>query len=401
MSEQEELKFFKSEYSLEDLDQFRDENGFIDLSKTDIVFTKESREKKGTEARLKNWVDFNGKKALIRGEAVKNYSVYAELIIEEIAKQLGIETAHYDLVKTKDEDGNYIYGVLSESIIDFDKEELITLHDLIGDEPEYEDEDALEALEYEDVTTYTFTINKIRERLEKAGYDEQSIDKLLEDYNKRLLFYLSVVDTDKHPENIAFIKDKSGNSNIRLSPNYDSEFSLLLEYEPETIAFFLADDYQLREEVDIASPKIGIYVSKDDGGLGSMWKDTLERICEDDEAYDYYMDELSGVVDMKEVLANVERRIHATLPEDVKKMAEKVYKLRNKEMTKVLMGEVDLDIEDEKQVDPYSFLYSMINNGIAQGIKTSDQINVGQSMQNDIEAKRNVNLENKDNKEER
>lgn len=104
--------FIKSDYKLEDLEFFRDEKGFIDLSKADIKITSESREKKGTQERLKNWVDFDGKKVLIRGEVVDNYSVYAELIVEEIAKELGIETAHYDLIKIKDEGGKESYGVL-------------------------------------------------------------------------------------------------------------------------------------------------------------------------------------------------------------------------------------------------------------------------------------------------
>mgnify|MGYP004646649245 FL=1 len=95
-------EFIKSNYTLEDLEKFRDENGFIDLKMAGVQITNESREKKGTEARLKNWVDFNGTKALLRGEVVENYSIYDELIVEEIAKQIGIETPQYDLIKIKD-----------------------------------------------------------------------------------------------------------------------------------------------------------------------------------------------------------------------------------------------------------------------------------------------------------
>ena len=54
--------FFDSAYSLEDLEQFRDENGFIDLSKAGIQITDESREQVGNVNRIKNWVNFNGKK---------------------------------------------------------------------------------------------------------------------------------------------------------------------------------------------------------------------------------------------------------------------------------------------------------------------------------------------------
>ena len=54
--------FIQSNYSLEDLEDFRDSNGFIDLTSAGIQLTNESREKRGTVDRFKNWVDFNGKK---------------------------------------------------------------------------------------------------------------------------------------------------------------------------------------------------------------------------------------------------------------------------------------------------------------------------------------------------
>ena len=194
--------FIKSDYTIDDLQSFRDESGFIDLSKANIHLTKESRETKGTHFRIKNWVDFKGKKALIRGEVPKenSYCIYAEIIVEEIAKQVGIETAHYDLMKIKDEYGNTILGVLSEAIIDFDKEQLISLEDLIG--PKLESPAG--------VTDYNFTVNILRERLQLSGWVDQDIEKIIQDYNKRLLFYLSVLDADKHPGNIGFIIGNNG-----------------------------------------------------------------------------------------------------------------------------------------------------------------------------------------------
>ena len=72
---------------------------------------------------------FNGKRALIKGEATiadeNNYGIYAELIAEEFAKIRGIPSAHYDLVKFLDENGQEILGVLSESVIDPKKGEVL------------------------------------------------------------------------------------------------------------------------------------------------------------------------------------------------------------------------------------------------------------------------------------
>ena len=304
--------FIKCDYTIDDLEALRDSDGFIDLSKTGIQITVDSREKKGTQERIKNWVDFGGKKALIRGEVVKNYSIYAELIVEEIAKQLGIKTAHYDLIKIKDENGDEHLGVLSESIIDFDKEQLISLHDLIGDEPKADDD--MEEIDYIDTTRYQFTKSKLRERLTLAGYSEQDISQILLDYDKRMLFYLAVLDTDKHPENIAFVKDINGNGKIRLSPNYDSEFSLLLERDMEMAEIFVRKPFGVETEAEMQDPKIGILVKKENGGWGKMWMDTLEKLIENDDVYDYYNEVIRGKIDIGVILRRVEDRIHAKLP---------------------------------------------------------------------------------------
>lgn len=49
--------FSKCNYSIQDLEQFRDENGFIDLDKAAINLEENSKELRG--AKEKYWVDFN------------------------------------------------------------------------------------------------------------------------------------------------------------------------------------------------------------------------------------------------------------------------------------------------------------------------------------------------------
>ncbi len=379
--------FIKSKYTIEDLENFRDENGFIDLTKAGVEITRESREKKGTKERLKNWIDFNGRKALLRGEVVDNYAIYAELIVEEIAKQLGIETAHYDLIKIKDENDVENFGVLSESIIDFENEQLISLHDLIGDEPK--SDDIMEEIDFESATRYKFTKDKLEERLELSGYSKEDIDKIILDYNKRLLFYLTVVDTDKHPENIAFIKEKKRNSKIKLSPNYDSEFSLLLERDKEMVKFFVEQPHGVEEEAEVQDPKIGAIVRKEDGGWDEMWRDTLEILIEDnDEVYDYYNNNLRGKIDMDLILQRVEKRINAPLPDDVKNIAKRAYKSRNEKIEKIMNGELEIDENKQNTFDFSTMLNNLINKGIQTSIRTGEQIDVGEKMKEDMDRKK-------------
>lgn len=384
--------FIKSNYTLDNLEKFRDNNGFIDLSMAGIQITDESREKKGTEERLKNWIDFNGKKVLLRGEVVENYSVYAELIVEEIAKQLGIETAHYDLMKIKDEKGIENFGVISEAIIDFDKEELITLHDLIGDEPK--SEDIMEEIDFESATRYQFTIDKLKERLKLAGYSEQDISEIMLDYNKRLLFGLSVLETDKHSENIAFVKKKDGDGKIRLSPNYDSEFSLLLERDKEMIDFYINQPFGVEVEAEVQDPKIGVVVKKENGGWDEMWKDTLEKLIEDDDLYDFYNNNIRRKIDMEQIFQKVEKRIHAPLPSQVKETAKRAYNARNECIEQIVDGTLIPDDGKQAGFDFNELLNNLITMGTQETIRTGEQIEIGKAMEKDI--KREKIIDDKD-----
>ena len=342
--------FVKSKYSIEDLEQFRDGSGFIDLTKAGINFSDESREIIGNPNRVKNWVDFNGKKVLIKGEIIleeeKNYGIYAELIVEEIAKKKGIETAHYDLIKMLNEDGKEIYGVLSESVVNRNKGEfLVSLHSIIGDEPE-------ETAEFVDITGIEYTINELRKNLLLDGYDDEQIENVINDYKKRLAFTLSIIDTDKHTENVAFIKEKvDGRNLIRISPNFDSESSLMLDNDISTIEKLLGDYEALKESVDFADPKIGVFKSAEEGGFESLWKDTLEELCSDDEIYDYCADVLKQPINMDEVL-------------DVNEIDQYKY-TPNEEAVKSIKDEVSLIhemLEGSEWRDPIPFFKERIDN---------------------------------------
>lgn len=384
-------EFVKSEYSIEDLEQFRDENGFIDLTRAGIVFTAQSREVVGNPDRIKNWVNFNGKKALIKGEAIledeRNYGIYAELIVEEIAKQLGVETAHYDLIKTIDEGENEVYGVLSESVVDSDKgEQLISLRDIIGDEPIGEGD-------FVDTTSLDFTIDKLKENLMLDGYSEEDVEKLIVDYKKRLAFSLAVIDTDKHTENIAFIKKKvDGKDIISICPNFDSESALMLDNDYTTVEMLLNDYFGLQDSVNIAHPRIGTLKSKSEGGHNSFWKDTLEELYEDDEVLDYCDEVLQGTIDMDVVLANVEERIKARLPENVRYLAKYAFNIRNEEMTKVMSKGIEYTSLDGG-FDINALLKNIINNGLQSEITSGEMLRTGEQMQADITRDKNKTID--------
>ncbi len=341
-------EFIRSPYSIMELEQFRDESGFIDLTKAGIVFSEESREIVGNPDRVKNWVDFNGQKALIKGETIldkeRNYGIYAELIVEEIAKQVGIKTAHYDLIKMLDENGQESYGVLSESVVDTDRgEQLVSLRDMIGDEP-------VENGDFIDTTSLDFTLDKLEENLQLDGYANEDIDNVVKEYKKRLAFGIAVANTDMHTENIAFITKKvDGKDQIDISPIFDSESALLLDFDYSTVEMLLEDYYGLRDSVNIAHPRIGTIKSGVRGGYDSLWKDTFKELCEDEDVRDFYKDTLQDKVDMDTVLESVEKRIGANLPDNVKLLAKYAFGFREKEAGKIVK-----DVERTQMEGRYS-----------------------------------------------
>lgn len=279
---------------------------------------------------------FNGKRTLIKGEASiaedSNYGLYAELIAEEFAKRRGIPSAHYDLVKFLDENGQECFGVLSESVIDPKKGEVLrSLRSLIGDEPDKEEEGLA------DVTSFDFTLDRLSDVLYEQGYEDDQIESILTEYQKRLLLSIEMLNTDNHTENIAFIEwIEDGKKKIKLAPNFDSESTFLLDINVETIEKLLKDYVGLRQSVDFADPRIGTFSAKEDGGHESLWKDTLVELCYDDTIADTFKDWQSNPVDMDEVFEAVERRIDVLLPENVKMMAKHTYDCRNKAMGRLM-----------------------------------------------------------------
>ena len=366
-----EERFEQSKLSLEDLESFRDDEGFIDLSRAGITLSNKSREYIGNQDRIKNWINFNGTKAIIKGESLfegeKNYGIYAELIVEELAKKMGIPAAHYDLVKIQDENGNVVPGVLSVSMVDRDKDErLESLHAIIGDQPNNPKQQS-------DTTGFEFSVDQLRTNLLKQGFEEDEIENLILDYKKRTAFFIRTADADKHIENIAFIrgKDENGNSTIRLSPVFDSESALLMDISKTTIDKLMDDGIALLQTVGGIYPRICVCKTKNEGGLEEPWADTLETLIEDDELYDYINDVMNSPIDMDEILDSVENRIKAKLPNQVREITKAAFNFRGDEIEQVMDGTY-LELHEKSKKTGNPLLESLINKSEKADVTTTD-----------------------------
>ncbi len=344
----------KCNISFEELENYRDKEGYINLDELNLEFTEESREKIGNENRIKNWVDFSGVEALIRGECKidnkRNGGIYSELIVEELAKQAGLETAYYDLVKVKGE-----YGVLSKNILTHDNDDLITLQSLIGNTKFNE--------EYPEITDYIEVEDKLYKSLKFEELEKDNIRKIMNDFRKQSAFFIMICSIDMHPENISlitYINPETKQKKQKLAPIYDTESSLMLDIELNILERIQKNGLGLQRNVNMQDPKIAVL----EGEYSELWKNTLDTLLEDDEVYDFVMDCYDNL-NIHKAIQNVEKKIKAPLPQVVKTTATYVYEFRKKEIGKIIYSELGESLIGEVYSNEIS--KKSIDEGIRQG----------------------------------
>ena len=161
----------------------------------------------------------------------------------------------------------------------------------------------------------------------------QEEKELILEFKKRQAFSILVLETDKHIENYSYIKGKD----FSLSPNYDSEASLLLDNDIPTIKKILSDYTTLKEVVDITLPRIGLI---NENNFNSYWKDTLDELIIDDDVYDYCLNVLCQKIDMDLILDKVEERINAKLDDDIRLIAKYAYEERFRVFKQIIVGDI-------------------------------------------------------------
>ena len=375
--------------SIDDLEVFRDEKGFIDLDAAGVVFDAESREKRGDTERIKNWVDFAGEKVLVKAERMlegeRNFGVYSELIVEELAKQMGLTSARYDLIKCGGK-----YGVLSHMMNDLEKEEFDTIYSLIG-ETEINPE-------YPDISDFAEVEEKFKDALEGMDMTSEEVEGVIAERRKQKILQLFVCEADGHIENEGVIRYKNadGRTVVRTAPMFDNEASFMLDMDEKTlmdavnnndsfnwcsnevnrmlseieegkgvkatvegdIGYRLAlqslkDMAQTEEEVSqvltgdaylrrvssgIAS-KVAFLQEQDDAEYGSITDNTLaylRDISEDDEEIEEFMGKVFEELDIDAAIENVENRIKAPIPDLVKKVVRDFTRMRRKALDEIL-----------------------------------------------------------------
>ena len=226
------MVFSKCRYSLNDLDQFRNSEGFIDLDEVGIVLFEESREQRGLKDKW--WIDFNGRKVLIKGEEEGLNGFFSELIYEELAKQAGIPTSIHDLIKF-----NGKIGILSPMFNDLDNgEEFDTTYSLIGQPQKTYQGGSIEEVLYD----YDEIEQKLYGSISKyKDMTNEEKKQLIIDRRKQIALRLVCCEIDGHIENEGIIRyqDAEGKTKVRCAPTFDNETAFLLNSEENTIQAYV------------------------------------------------------------------------------------------------------------------------------------------------------------------
>lgn len=345
-----ELKKYKNRYGYINLDEIMD---------SEIEFEREVR---GNPERDKKWFDVADSKVMFKANSEYNrYAQYAELICGELAKQVGLEAAEYDLAMH-----NGQLGVITRNFCK-PGEEVLTINELIGEEPNGDGS-------VDNIDIY-FVFNELMQKLHDDGYDAKAADECLLQLRKQMVFDLFVIETDRHTENLSFILGKdetTGKPTIRLAPMYDTETALVLDdidlmKELEDDNWFANRSAETREpkicvipcsEKELAeqngwtldfAQQLGLQVSLGEtSASSSMWKDTLDFLVEDARVR-VFAEEIANKLDISEAIRTLEQTYHIPLPQEVKRAAMPCFEARRELIADELWIELDKNKKQEKK----------------------------------------------------
>lgn len=332
------FEYAKAGCSKEELEKYRNKSGFIDLDMLDISFTDESRERMGNPNREKNWIDFNGRKALFKQEVRlddrENAMIYAELIVEELAKQVGIEVAETDIVIKNGKKGVLSYSVLKED------EELHSINSLIGQPKEYED--------FPEIVDLYDVIFNTAEILNKEHVGKGNTKKIAADIEKILVFDTFTLATDRHTENLSLIFDKQGN--FKLSPIYDNENALMLDMDMDLLQSLSEAPGRVKDCCDFIDPKIALIPECDIGNM-CLWEDTLIEMCEAKVILNF-AHECYDKLNITQAIESVEEKIQAEIPLSVKNVTKTAFDYRKEKVREIIEREFGgYEEQEKKQID--------------------------------------------------
>jgi len=339
-----------------ELKEYKNEYGYINLDDIINDETEFEREVRGNPERDKKWFNTSDGKVMFKANSGFNmYAQYSELICCELAKQVGLEAAEYDLAIH-----NVQLGVITKNFCK-PGEEVLTINELIGEE-----QNGGRALDNIDID---FVFTALIQKLYDDGYDEKTADECILQLRKQMIFDIFVIETDRHTENLSFIigKDEiTGNPTIRLAPMYDTETALVLD--DINLMDEYGDDWIARRNAQTREPKICVIpysneelaeqsgwslefvqqlqsrVSQSESSRSeSMLRDTLEFLVEDPRAQEF-AEKIANKLNISKAIQTVEKTLQCPVPEEVVRAAVPSFEARRN----LIADELWIELESGK-----------------------------------------------------
>lgn len=341
-----------------DLGKYINENGDIDINSIfkDRVIGFD-RETEGSQNRDKFWVTLDDTQVMLRTNNLSNenveYITYAELIVEELAKQVNMPCAHYDLVEF-----NGQKGIITKNILERQKESIISAQTLlVSYDTKNKDKNIGDPINIEELFS-AFSLFK---------YDDLSKEEIQEArvmLAKKAVFESFTMATDSHSNDIIFVFYSDGETkSAKLFPLIDNEHSLMLQQPLELIDEMLdkpglLEIYERLQDPLIVAPndykeelieQEEIYYKM----LGEKppehcdWQFITEYLCDDDimgEECREFAEKCSEKLDIGKAIECVEEKVHCKLPDKLKEFVTKAFELR-KEKVEQFLGIEKEDIE--------------------------------------------------------
>lgn len=330
---------------LDDLENYRNNNGYINIDNTGFIGNPESRETRGSQEREKDWLELEDTSVLLRtelftDEETQNYCNYAELIFEELAKQVDFSSAHYDLIQYKGKN-----GVLSQKV-NIPNEEFFPLINFVNSPKELEPYISV-SVDLEDV------FKDLKKVFKSPEFYPEEIFKVTHDFAKMLVLDTFTMSTDRHLENCGVLisNGDEGKKHVKFSPTFDNECCLMLDMPKTELERLNEKNFGIEARSELQEPLIALSENYDDSIPN--WQNTIEFLADEDIRNDIFnfAEKCSKELNIEKAIDSVEQRIHSKVPDIAKQTATKAFNYRKEQIIEALM--LDLVIKEKPDNHEY------------------------------------------------
>lgn len=262
----------------------------------------------------KIWFEKNGQRYLYKFGS-SNYEIYAELIANQLAKQVDISIASYRMAKYRN-----TVGVLSRNFVK--SGEFIISSDRL--------KQAVQSIYEENNLEGNLKENTISNLLEAAfTYDmDLDIDHLFTELVKRWMFYGVIMESDKNDTNISFIRKKS---RLRLAPDYDNSTMCRLNEDIRGLISNLGSTTGFYQLTDSIKQSLKPTVDSSDYFLESFAEFSKDHFEKVDHIFSSF-----GNLNVDEAILKVEKLNKIEVPFEVKYFLNKTFSARYQDMKGIL-----------------------------------------------------------------